>query len=496
MTQKILSDKCDLYRLLLHPEEESADGSRCIEKALSLVTGIVDARLGFIEVSDDNGTKFWSALHCDDDDVEAIRMHISSTIIAEALSTGDTVVTPSALLDDRFSGANSVIQGKIESVLCSPISTDGVNGVIYLQGELSGLCDKQNVDEAELFTHHIQPLLKRLKYNLSRKSPEDDLRSMYKLDGVIGRSKSFLKVLNEAMTIAPLDVSLLMNGETGTGKSHLAKVIHLNSSRENQPFIHINCANIPESLFESELFGAAKGAYSGATGDIEGKVLAADGGTLFLDEISEMPISAQAKLLQFLEEGFFFPLGSSKKVCPDVRVILASNADFKKRIADGTFREDLYYRIANFPINVPALRERKEDIPELAAFFIKSLTEKFKYDGFELTDEAMTRLKAYEWPGNIREIQNKLQQGLIKAKIEGTLLIKDSHLFPEGQSENAASTADEVTFSNEKTKWEKQFISDQLDKNAWNVTRTAASLKMSRSHLNRLIKDYDLKKSE
>ena len=197
-----------------------------------------------------------------------------------------------------------------------------------------------------------------------------------------------------------------------------------------------------------------------------------------------------------MEEGFFFPLGSSKKVCPDVRVILASNADFKKRIADGTFREDLYYRIANFPINVPALRERKEDIPELAAFFIKSLTEKFKYDGFELTDEAMTRLKAYEWPGNIREIQNKLQQGLIKAKIEGTLLIKDSHLFPEGQSENAVSSHDEITFSNEKTKWEKQFISDQLDKNAWNVTRTAASLKMSRSHLNRLIKDYDLKKSE
>ncbi|MCM8540003.1 MAG: sigma-54-dependent Fis family transcriptional regulator [Lentisphaeraceae bacterium] len=495
MKNSRLNNQCSLYRLLLHPDKEVNTESECIEKALNLVTEIVDARLGYIEFYDSSGKSCWAGSHCNDNDVELIRSQISGTIISEALSTGKTIVSPSAILDDRFNQANSVITGKIESVLCSPIKCDGLDGVIYLQGDLSGLCCTENVDEAELFSQHIQPLLKRLKYNISKVSPEDDLRKMYDLEGIIGNSTAFKKVLNEAMTIAPLDVCLLMNGETGTGKTHIAKIIHQNSSRKNHPFIHINCANVPESLFESELFGAAKGAFSGATNDISGKIYAANKGTLFLDEISEMPVSAQAKLLQFLEEGFYYPLGSNTKVEPNVRVIVASNANFQERIAEGSFREDLYYRIANFPIVVPPLRERISDLEDLIEYFVKATAEKLNLGEYSISDACINHMKFQEWPGNIRELQNKIQQGIIKAKISNSLVIEASHIFdnlPPEQDKN--DKVGEVSFSIEKTKWEKKFIEVQLVKNLWNVTRTAASLKMSRSHLNRLIREYSLKK--
>ena len=492
MENSRLSNQCSLYRLLLHPEREASKESECIEKALNLVTEIVEARLGYIEFFDSNGDRCWAASHCDADDVEIIRSQISGTIISEAMSTGKSIVSPSAILDERFNQANSVIAGKIESVLCSPVQCDGLDGVIYLQGDLSGLCNRENIDEAELFSQHIQPLLKRLKYNISQTSPEDDLRKMYDLEGVIGNSSSFKKVLNEAMTIAPLDVCLLMNGETGTGKTHIAKIIHRNSSRKNHAFVHINCANIPESLFESELFGAAKGAFSGATSEIRGKISAADGGTLFLDEISEMPLSAQAKLLQFLEDGYYYPLGSNKCIKPDVRVIVASNANFEKRIEQGEFREDLYYRIANFPIVVPPLRDRVSDIEELINFFAKEAREKLNFDQYKFSDSCIQYMKTYQWPGNIRELQNKIQQGLIKAKINSSKEVLTEHLFTDATVTKSEETSGELTFSSEKNKWEKKFIDEQLVKNSWNVTRTAAALKMSRSHLNRLIKEYKL----
>ena len=495
MSNSRLSNKCALYRLLLHPDQDAEKESEYIEKALNLVTEIVDARLGYIEFYDYNGDRCWAASHCNINDVKSIRSQISGTIISEAISTGKTIITPSAILDDRFNQANSVIAGKIESVLCSPIKCDGLNGIIYLQGDLSGLCDRENIDEAELFSQYIQPMLKRLKYNILKTSPEDDLRIMYNLDGIIGNSPSFKKVLNEAMTIASLDVCLLMNGETGTGKTHIAKTIHKNSSRKANTFVHINCANIPESLFESELFGASKGAFSGATKDIKGKILAADGGTLFLDEISEMPITAQAKLLQFLEEGFYYPLGSEKTVKPDVRIIVASNADFKKRIENGSFREDLYYRITNFPIIVPPLKERVSDIEPLVNYFTRDIAKKLNFEEYEFSDSCIDYMKAYKWPGNIRELQNKIQQGFIKAKIEKSATIKVSHLFSDaGDHENIEKEKNEISFSEEKTKWEKHFIAEQLEKQSWNVTRTAAFLKMSRSHLNRLIKEYNIKK--
>ncbi|NQZ56176.1 MAG: sigma-54-dependent Fis family transcriptional regulator, partial [Lentisphaeraceae bacterium] len=253
-------------------------------------------------------------------------------------------------------------------------------------------------------------------------------------------------------------------------------------------------ANIPEKLFESELFGVSRGAYSGASMDMKGKVISADGGTLFLDEISEMPINAQAKFLQFLEEGFFYPLGSTTQLNPDVRIIVDANFDFIACIADKTFREDLYYRISNFPIHLPPLRHRSEDVFALAKFFINKYCEKYLLPVCELDPATLSKLSQHNWPGNIREFENCIQQGLVKAKIDGITVIKPEHILAGIVQAGEKEVAYDGSFQEQKSKWEKIFISAQLNVHDWNVSRTAVALEMSRSHLNKLIKLYELER--
>lgn len=492
MNTQQLQNQCNLYRLLLNPEKHSTDSIESyLEKALELIVSITDARLGYVELTTVEGKKLWTTAHCEDSEIELIKERISSTIISEALETGETIVTGSAFLDDRFCTNASVIAGQIESVLCSPIKDETFEGVIYLQGPLHSELDKQHkVLEAEIFTQSITPLLKRLRYQISGNSPEQELRKNYKLDSVIGNSRAFSKVLNEAMTIAGLDVTVMLLGETGTGKSFLAKTIHTNSPRANASFIHINCANIPENLVESELFGAVKGSYSGATNN-KGKILAAEGGTLFLDEISELPINAQAKLLQFLEEGIFYPLGSNAPVSPDVRIITAGNVDFLEAIQEKRFREDLYYRISTFPITLPPLRNRKNDVPALAEYFVQVFCKKFQTAALSIEPSLEQQLQGHNWPGNIRELENKIQQGIIRARFDNAESIKVSHIFSDRELTEELFEG-EGTYHQQKGFWEKSLILSNLKKHSWNVTKTAKTLDISRSHLNNLIKTYEL----
>ena len=207
-----------------------------------------------------------------------------------------------------------------------------------------------------------------------------------------------------------------------------------------------------------------------------------------------MPISAQAKFLQFLEEGFFYPLGSTTQVNPDVRIIVAANIDFKECIANKTFREDLFYRIANFPIHLPPLRERSEDIFSLADFFIGKYCKKYLLPSCELDPATLSKLSQHNWPGNIREFENCIQQGLVKAKIDGVTIIKPEHVLNGLVKEEKLEPAFSGSFQDQKSKWEKGFIASQLHVHDWNVSRTALALEMSRSHLNKLIKLYELER--
>jgi len=257
-----------------------------------------------------------------------------------------------------------------------------------------------------------------------------ELEGRYRFDNLVGESPAFREVLRQVTEVAPSRASVLLQGESGTGKELVARAIHFNSPRHEKPFIAVNCAAIPEALIESELFGHVKGAFTGATGAREGRFVAADGGTLFLDEIADMPLAVQAKVLRALQEQSFEPVGSSRSVSVDVRVIAATHKDLQKEIAAGHFRMDLYYRLAVFPIVLPPLRERPEDIVLLAAHFLAVAALEMGKRLSGLSPEAQAALRRYRWPGNVRELQNAMERAAIVArgdKVEATdLLLVDA----------------------------------------------------------------------
>ena len=246
--------------------------------------------------------------------------------------------------------------------------------------------------------------------------PEDELRSKVRFSEIVGKSAALRQVLQEVKLVAPSDATVLILGETGTGKELIARAVHQSSRRSDKPLIQVNCTSIPKELFESEFFGHAKGAFTGAIRDRAGRFEAANGGTLFLDEVGEIPLGLQAKLLRVLQEKSYERIGEERTRQTDVRIVAATNRDLKDEVAAGRFREDLYYRLNVFPLTVPALRERKEDIPFLATHFVELLVKELGCPKPRLTRAAIETLQDYEWPGNIRELRNIIERAVIFAE--------------------------------------------------------------------------------
>jgi PAS domain S-box-containing protein len=244
----------------------------------------------------------------------------------------------------------------------------------------------------------------------------EEIKELHNSDEILGRSKALAGVLRDVKQVAPTGAAVLLLGETGVGKELLARAIHSASPRRDRPLIKVNCAAIPTNLIESEFFGHEKGAFTGATRKRDGRFSLADGSTIFLDEVGELPLDVQVKLLRVLQEGEFEPVGSSQTRKVDLRVIAATNRDLKKSIAKGEFREDLYYRLNVFPITVPPLRERKDDIPLLASAFAARFAAKMGRALHPLSDACLRRLKAYDWPGNVRELENVIERAVITSQ--------------------------------------------------------------------------------
>jgi transcriptional regulator with GAF, ATPase, and Fis domain len=231
--------------------------------------------------------------------------------------------------------------------------------------------------------------------------------------GLIGSSKKFQAVLDEVQVVAPADCAVLIHGETGTGKEVIARAIHESGPRQSGPFVGLNCAAIPGALLESELFGHERGAFTGAVAQTIGRFQAAHGGTLFLDEIGDLPLELQPKLLRVLQEQQYERLGSSRTLHTDVRVIAATNRDLSQMVEEKTFRADLYYRLSVFPIRLPSLRERKDDIPSLVMHFVQRYSRQMGKSIDEIPDRVMDVLRSHHWPGNIRELQNFVERSVI-----------------------------------------------------------------------------------
>ena len=273
---------------------------------------------------------------------------------------------------------------------------------------------------------------------------QEEIRSEHNFGEIVGNSEALLGVLRQVDQVAPADSTALIIGETGTGKELIARAIHDRSGRKNRPLVKVNCGAISAGLVESELFGHVKGAFTGALANRDGRFKVADGGTIFLDEVGELPLETQVKLLRVLQEQEFEPIGSSKTVKVDVRIIAATNRDLSAAVAEGKFRRDLYFRLNVFPIAVPSLRERAADIPLLVSFFLQKFAKKFGKSVKKVSEETMRRLAGYAWPGNIRELQNVIERAILLSPGDTLMLAPDFAPTPDLRSSGREEAQSEI----------------------------------------------------
>src|SRR5256712_932788 len=290
-----------------------------------------------------------------------------------------------------------------------PISIETAIAAINSGADRYVIKDHELVDQLRRAIHEVS---ESLRWKKEAGYLRRELRRLTGLDNIIGRSPKMRAIFELIQTIAPPASRVLITGESGTGKELVARAIHENSLRAQAPFITINCGAFPETLLESELFGYMKGSFTGANENRQGLFQAAHGGTLFMDEIGNMSLTMQVKLYRVLQEGKVRPIGSTEESDVDVRIIAATNKDFEKEIAEGRFREDLYYRLSVIPIQVPAVRERREDIPLLARHFLETFRRTMEKPIEAVSSEALTRLGSYDWPGNVRELETTMERAV------------------------------------------------------------------------------------
>jgi len=347
-------------------------------------------------------------------------------------------------------------------------------------------------DEMRLVT---QRALQQHSLIQENRSLKEQLGLRYSLENIIGSDYRMMKIFDLIESVADTRTTVLLNGESGTGKSLVARAIHQHSSRRDKPFVEVSCGALPETLLESELFGHVKGSFTGATHDKPGKFTAADGGTIFLDEISAASPALQVKLLRVLQERRFEPVGSNQTQTVDLRVLLASNRDLQEDVKANRFRQDLYYRINVVTIQMPALRERLADIPLLAEHFLSRYRQQLRKEVLDLTPEAVSALRRYTWPGNVRELENAIERAVV--------LTKGRHIAPddlpptvvEGAAAAPAQPSGEVAPLKQALEGpERRIIEAALAAHHWNRQLTAEALQINRTTLYKKMKRYGLER--
>ena len=379
-------------------------------------------------------------------------------------------------------------EGKGENVTRSSISAP-----LFFEGEALGLVyiDRSGADHYDLRSLGLLQSIARLiahSIQQSRYLEKILLKADQRLEGeLLGNTPSMKELRVEIGRLASFDASVLIEGETGTGKELVARGLHEQGRRRDYPFVVVNCTAVPETLFESEVFGYERGAFTGATRLHRGKIEIAHGGTLFLDEIGDLSPALQPKLLRFLQEKNFYRIGGTKPIRVDVRVIAATNSDLKARVADGEFREDLYYRLSVVTFRMPPLRERKEDIRLIAEHYVKFYSERMKKSVFGISDDALMFLEKYSWPGNIRELMNAIERAIILCSGK---IIKPEHLTLEPVAMRTAR--EEESPAKSLAEMEKNHIMRVLKQCEGNQVQAAKILGIHRNTLHKKLLEYDL----
>jgi len=336
----------------------------------------------------------------------------------------------------------------------------------------------------------IDRALESRRLNVEIKRLKELLEQRYDFVNIVARSERMKRVLEMVSQIARTESTVYIHGESGTGKELIAKAIHLASERQNGPFVAINCAALPETLLESQLFGHEKGSFTGAIRTTKGLFTQAHAGTLFLDEIGDMPLSIQAKLLRALQERQFYPIGSEKAVAVDVRVIVATQKNLEDLVKQGLFREDLFYRIHVIPIQIPPLRERKEDIPPLVEHFLNKFSQQMKKEMKGLVPQAMQKLMLHDWPGNVRELENTVEYAV--AMTQQNMITEDNILQPKG----AISEEPLKPLKEARDAYEKGYLIRLLEICSGNVSKAAKLAGKYRADFYDLLRKHNLKSED
>lgn len=451
---------------------EQTDPTALFEQLLEAIVGLTQAEKGFLIVLQ-RGDYSVAATH-NIASTDSSHLGLSDTIIQKVVSTKEPLVINNALSNTNYSNAQSVVDLKLSSVMCVPlIVRTELLGVIYLGNDsITGLFTEDDLRLLQVWAAqaagilHTSLLLNELKTD--NKALRQALEAQQPSGNMIGSSPPMLRLMKQIGKLAPTELSILVLGETGTGKELVAKALHEQSPRKDGPFMSINCGAIPENLLESELFGHAKGAFTGAHADKIGKFEAANGGTIFLDEIGEMPMSLQVKLLRVLQERRIERVGELEPRPLDIRVVSATNKDLEEEITQGNFREDLFYRLNEVCFSLPPLRDRGADIYELAKFFTTKYAHQYGLDAKPFTSEAIEAMTAYRWPGNVRQLESRVKKALA--------LSEATQLSVEDMGLQAVESITLRSLETAVDDFKLEYVRQALEVNNWNKSQTARVL--------------------
>ena len=498
--------KSDFKRLLpvIKALNSVLDQGELFTKIMDAFMQIGRAERGLLFIMEKNNPVLALARSASGRDLNIDDVRFSNSLLREVIKTKEARFSEDLTSDDSLSARESVIDLELTMGFCVPIKNpnDDIKGLVYADSRIgSGDFNQETLTLLSALADQAAVALRNAERFDALRAEKERLSGAYNKrfggEEIIGESKAMQDLRAKLSAVAEQEISLLITGETGTGKDLVARNIHLESKRKSGPFIAINCAAIPENLLESELLGHEKGAFTGAEKLKIGKFEQADGGTIFLDEIAEMPVNLQSKLLRVLENKKFMRLGGNKEISVDVRTIAATNIDPDRAISEGKLRSDLYYRIAPVRINIPPLRDRNSDIPALAGHFMTLASHKFDREINSISNRALRALQTYSWPGNIRELISVIEETVIFAKHD--MIGRDDLPLKILKEDKVLSIDENLPQNLEMLKNRKKEMAERLEEatirellesNDWNVTEASKSFGINRSRLHQLMNKY------
>lgn len=470
--------------------------------AMDSIISLSQAERGLIILFDQSGNSIFEvARSLNQENIKNPEFEISHTIMNQVRERGEFIYIKNAYENGTSQQSKSVLRLKILSIICLPlIQKEKIFGVVYLDNRTirgvfqEGTC--QLIKEFGLFiSMAAYRALERKQLQNHVTQLEKEIRDKFHFDSIIGCHPKMVEVLKTITQVADTDATVLIQSESGTGKELIAHAIHANSRRMEKPFIPVNCAALPESLLESELFGHVRGAFTGAVKDKPGLFERADGGTIFLDEVGDMPLPLQVKLLRILQTGEYSLLGSPEIRFCDVRVIAATSQDLALLVQSGRFREELYYRLNVIDIIIPPLRERKSDLPLLIANFLKIYGDKYQKEHLKLSSEAENLIQQYDYPGNVRELENIIQRAIILGKGD-TIHAVDLPVALQTRKAGNAQPSPHLGFKEAKEhavqNFERQYLSSCLESTKGNITKAARLAGMNIKNFHTKMKRYQI----